>query len=462
MPIPHALPARRLVARLAAGLVAAALTTATLVVVGAVAPAAARAVDPSTLLASYDFGATQGTTVPDSSGHGYDATVKGTGATVSGDALTLPGGASGSTAGYVQLPTGLFDGRNTLTLSVWLKNGTGSGNYAAMFFGTTENLPSQYFLLNPANPSGRFKSVITDGLSTGSPWTTETGISPTTASRGINGPVTDANWAMYTTVITPTSITGYLNDTKIGTVATTRTVSQFGSNLVAYLGRSSYADAFYKGGIRDLSVYTSALTDADVQGLYSSGLVTDAEAVQLDRTALAIPNLDDVRGNITLPTTRPERQHRRLGVLRPRCRQHQRRRHPPGRRRLARRGHPDRHRHQGRRVGHPDLRRHGAADAGRRRTTRRTSSPTSRARPPPTTRSCTSRPARATTRCPGSGSTTASPCSPRPRARRASATRSSCAPPTVTASTCWPPTSTCATCTAGRTSARPRSRAAGT
>lgn len=115
-----------------------------------------------------------------------------------------------------------------------------------MFFGTTENMPSQYWMLNPANPAGQVKSVITDGLSAASPWTTEAGVSPTLAARGVAGPVTGSDWAMYTTVITPTSITGYLDGAKIGTVATTRTVSQSGSNLVGYLGRSSYPDVFYK------------------------------------------------------------------------------------------------------------------------------------------------------------------------------------------------------------------------
>ncbi len=52
-------------------------------------------------------------------------------------------------------------------------------------------------------------------------------------------------------MITPTSITAYLDDTKIGTVASTRTVADFGSDLVAYIGKSSYPDRLWKGGVRD-------------------------------------------------------------------------------------------------------------------------------------------------------------------------------------------------------------------
>ena len=83
--------------------------------------------------------------------------------------------------------------------------------YAAMFFGNGKNssgYPSQYWLLNPSK-GGKMKSVITNSLSAGSPWSTEYGITPTNSANGISGPTTDSNWAMYTTVITEDSITGY-------------------------------------------------------------------------------------------------------------------------------------------------------------------------------------------------------------------------------------------------------------
>lgn len=57
-----------------------------------------------------------------------NAELKGTGAEFKNGALYLPGGASNSSAGYVELPKGMFDGQNTLTISVWLKNETGAGD----------------------------------------------------------------------------------------------------------------------------------------------------------------------------------------------------------------------------------------------------------------------------------------------------------------------------------------------
>jgi GH43 family beta-xylosidase len=251
----------------------------------------------------YDFSLVDGTRVPDSSPYGNDGVIRGTGANVTGNVLTLPGGAASSGSAYVQLPTGMFDGRDTLTISTWLKNETAAGNYAAMFFGTTQNLPSQYWLLNPRNPQGRYKSVVTNGLNSGAPWGTEYGISPTNSAQGIAGPLTSSAWGLYTTVIEPGSITAYYNGDLIGRVATTRTVSQFGSNLVAYLGKSSYPDAFYKGGIRDVKVYTTARTAAEIAGEYFAGVDDPAAvlaALEADAAALELgPN--PIAADLDLP-----------------------------------------------------------------------------------------------------------------------------------------------------------------
>ncbi|CAH0229277.1 L-cystine-binding protein FliY [Microbacterium sp. Bi128] len=250
-------------------------------------------------VATYDFGDTTGTTVPDASGHGHDAVIRGTGFAVDGDALSLPGGAAGSSAAYVELPTGFFDGRSTVTVSAWLQDRTGAGNQAAMFFGTTENLPQQYWLLNPANPAGRVKSVLTDGPRISQPWTLERGISPTDGARGVQGPAATDAWALYTTVITPTSITAYLDGTKIGTVASTRTVADFGTGLVAYIGKSSYPDRVWKGGVRDVAIFDTALTDDDVKALVAQGTPSNPEDVDAAAAAL-VPEAIKKDGKLTV------------------------------------------------------------------------------------------------------------------------------------------------------------------
>src|SRR5699024_4792840 len=74
--------------------------------------------------------------------------------------------------------------------------------------------------------------------------------------------------AMYTTVITPTSLTGYYNGSRIGAVDLDRAVSDFGTDLVGYIGRSTYADEFYQGAVDEVIVSTAAYDPADVSELY--------------------------------------------------------------------------------------------------------------------------------------------------------------------------------------------------
>lgn len=265
------------------------------------APAAA--VDEPRLLVSYDFGTVSGVTVPDVSGNGHAAQLRGAGAVVADGELRLPGGGAGSNAGFLQLPTGLFDGRDTLTISTWLRNDTGAGNYAAMFFGSASAPPAQYWLLNPSDPAGRFKSVVTNGRNSGAPWSTEAGISATNAASSLPGPVTSNSFALYTTVITPTTLTGYLNGAKIGTVPTSRTVSQFGTGLVSYVGRSSYNDMFFKGAVRDVQVWTGARTDEQIRDdFYDGASAADLDAtLSTDSAALQVSD-SVVSEDLDLPT----------------------------------------------------------------------------------------------------------------------------------------------------------------
>ena len=266
----------------------------------------------SDLLLYYKFNETTanaGTIIEDSSGNGNNGVLKGSGAAISDGALTLPGGNANSGAAYVEIPKGLFDNKNTLTTSVWLKNETGAGNYSATFFGTTESLPRQYWLLNPSAPNGCFKSVFTDGVNTSQPWTTERGI--------YEGQKTDSNWALFTTVITPKTDTSngelkaYYNGKYIGGNILTRNVSDFGSDLVAYIGKSSYADIFYKGKVKDVKVYSKALTDDEIKEDYfnmasedikNNALLEDSNALNIENTNI-IEDLDlPQRGSINNST----------------------------------------------------------------------------------------------------------------------------------------------------------------
>ncbi len=184
------------------------------------------------------------------------------------DGLVLPGGrkTSDSSASYVTLPEGMLDKKDEVTISAWIKSNTNSGNYSALFFGTPaqgNQMPLNYWLFNPTNPNGLFKSVFTNGNNVDAPYQTEAGVTSaaTTAYKG--------EWTHYTTVLTEDSVTGYINGEKIGTAAKTKTTSDFGTGLQAYIGRSNYLnDNTYGGGFQDVRIYDSALAPAQVEEVY--------------------------------------------------------------------------------------------------------------------------------------------------------------------------------------------------
>ena len=159
------------------------------------------------LLASYPLL----TDLKDVSGNGRDGKAVGNLRYYNG--LTFPGNNDSST-NYAELPQGMLDGQDTLTISVWLKNRTGTGNYAAMSFcSPVEALTDSpnYWLFVPSNPKGLYKNVFTNGVNAKEPFRTEVGV--------IEGDTTglERKWAQYTVVLTANSISSYLNGNLVGT-----------------------------------------------------------------------------------------------------------------------------------------------------------------------------------------------------------------------------------------------------
>lgn len=240
---------------------------------------------PSPVL-HYTFDETSGTTVADSSGNGYHGTIRRAGAELGGGSLSLPGGSS-SAAPYVEVPTAGIVGRENLTVTTWLDSRSGPANVAAAFIGAPvaagASHSSGYWLLNPTNPNGYVKSVVTNSVSAGAPWGTEVGPGATNApTTGIRTP---AGGALYTTVIDGTNgrLTVYVNGREIRQVSIARTISSFGPQLVAYLGRSTYNDAGWNGDILDFAVYDTALDAAQVEELFTG------EALELAVAAVDVP-----------------------------------------------------------------------------------------------------------------------------------------------------------------------------
>ena len=238
--------------------------------------------------------------VKDSSGNQKDAAIASgaDGVDFEGSALNLAGGNKNSN-NYVNLPDGLFDGQDSVTVSMWINNHNSKGNYSAFFFGSaaqSTKFPLNYFLLNPCNPSGNYKAVFTDSEKSGSPWSTEKGINDSNGKTSTAGFMNQ--WKLYTVVIKDKTLTGYLDGEKIGTADLSRTVSDFGTGLKAHIGKSQYLDdSLFAGSFRDLRIYGKALSDEDVKSIYKAGetrnlLLEDKEKLKLEDTDNVIADLE--------------------------------------------------------------------------------------------------------------------------------------------------------------------------
>lgn len=260
----------------------------------------------------YTFDAASGGGVSDVSGNGNDATLRQSGGEVRDGILSLPGG-SRSTSAYLEIPTADLVGQKDLTISTWLSPRSGPGNVAAAFIGAPvaqgASFSSGYWLLNPSNPNGYVKSVITNAVNAGAPWSTEIGAGSTAApSSGVRTP---QGMNLYTTVIDGTSgqLRSYLNGQPVVTSTIARDVSSFGSQVVAYLARSTYNDPHWAGDVDDFAVYGSAMSATDVAAMYQSEAVDRAvaavsvpEKVDADLAELSIAQPDDIRTNFSVTT----------------------------------------------------------------------------------------------------------------------------------------------------------------
>ncbi len=248
--------------KLAACLLAVAVAVTGIPTAGTEARAAADVPEGGSLLARYPLQQD----VNDISGNGKNGEVHGS---VSyNDGLVLPGGkkTNAADASYVTLPGDIFAGKDKLTISVWIKNASDKGNYAALFFGTApqaNNMPLNYWLFNPINPDSRFKSVFTDTDNSDKPYSSEVGVTAGDTAQYKN------KWAHYATVLTEDSVTGYINGVQIGTASKKKKVSDIKSEIQAYIGRSNYVeDNTYGGSFRDLKVYEGAMSAQQVQEQY--------------------------------------------------------------------------------------------------------------------------------------------------------------------------------------------------
>ena len=157
----------------------------------------------------------------------------------------------GSTETFAELPQGLFDGRNKVTISMDVKPEMDSGNYFTFTFGKSDQ---KYMFLKLTGKN--VKSVITQGN-----YKEEKGVNENLSET------TKGKWQNIKLVIDGKKMDVYVDNHLVGSNEDIgMTVSELGKNLSTYIGKSFYqGDAYFKGAFDNIKVYNYALTAEDIQ-----------------------------------------------------------------------------------------------------------------------------------------------------------------------------------------------------
>ncbi|MGC5167530.1 OmpL47-type beta-barrel domain-containing protein [Luteimicrobium sp. DT211] len=263
------------------------------------APSSATDLD-SGLVASYLLDETSGSTAHDTSGNHRDGTVVGAASWNGGDGFTFGGGAAGS-GNAIKLPDGLVAGDDDVSVDLDVQVDPAlTGNWFLFNLGNQAPYPdgTGYLFATGKDSSGRFRGAFA------------TGGFATEQSAARPGALATGTWKHVTLVVDggtpahPGSVSLYEDGALVGRrVNVTTSPASIATSTWNFLGRSAYAaDASFQGRLKDVRVYDRAL-DADDVAALAGAAPTDDAAVASTAAALAVPGADDVRGNVTLPTS---------------------------------------------------------------------------------------------------------------------------------------------------------------
>ncbi|HEX5859621.1 MAG TPA: family 43 glycosylhydrolase [Microbacterium sp.] len=273
-------------ATLVAGAVGVALVAGS---IGLAGPAAGAA-EPASLLASYDFSETSGTTVHDSSGAGRDGTVVG-GAAWRGGYMQFTG------ANHVRLPDNLLTGQSAATIVIETNPTALSGNKFLWNIGGSGDSATGQFFVQPVQTRLAISKTNWSGEQT------VTSATKIVAGKSQSIAATIAKNAAGTTSTLKLYIDGALVAQKADS---TVSLSDLTTHTMNYIGKSAYAgDSLYQGGVSGFRVYGEALSAADI----ATASATDAAAAAgetvnaIDLAAVNVQNLQQVEGDLVLPTS---------------------------------------------------------------------------------------------------------------------------------------------------------------
>ena len=193
---------------------------------------------------------------------------------------------------YLEFPEGYFDGKDKVTISMDVNEVTRSGNYFT--FGVGQN--KQKYLFLKTAPTSTKLAVTTSGYQ-----------NEKLANRNSVYPNNSRTWINIKMVVTPKSISLYQDGKLIAeNLNTNISLDDLGRNLKAYIGKSFYSeDKYFRGYFDNIKVYDYAMTDEEVKKVTKEEKEAREKKmgeVKLVAEKFEIPNADNIKGNITLPS----------------------------------------------------------------------------------------------------------------------------------------------------------------
>lgn len=190
----------------------------------------------------------------------------------------------GTDGTYAELPQGLFDGADQLTISMDVKPETTETNHVDFNIGQDNN---RYLFL-------RFRdNEITSGISVRS-WQNEKNFNVTRPEGCLN------KWVNVAIVMDGHDMSFYVDHKLIGTQKV-RSVTELGENLKSYLGKSFYDDPYFKGSYDNIRIYNRALDEEELGSYRSISEKIEAESARLTGLAKVVER-DDASGGAKVGT----------------------------------------------------------------------------------------------------------------------------------------------------------------
>lgn len=252
------------------------------------------------LVLHYDFESLKsGTIVNDISGNGMAGVVRPTGSEVKTEsvsifgedytAFVMNGGQPDETHTYVEMPQGILNGLEDVTISCWVYMNSARNSYQRIWDIGSNTTSYMYLIADGANTGHTgYTSALTN-----SGWSDEKGPEKQTA-------LGTGEWILTTVTFdgSEKTMSLYEDDVLIGTARTDTDLSVLEGSTQNWIGYGQFQNDIMNGMVADFKIYNYAMTAEEISAQFA---IPDEERVQRDADTLNLGNTGAVTADLALP-----------------------------------------------------------------------------------------------------------------------------------------------------------------